>query len=315
MIDKISIIISTKDRIKDIIECIESILIQTVLPNEVVIIDSSETEELKSKLDSFRNSSEIAFKYIHAEASLTKARNIGIDNSIGDIIIFLDDDVILDNDYLKEVKHVFDSDAEGRVGGVTGEIISRENENESFLRKISRFWSEVLATVFLLYRSGNGKMQPSGYATLIRSGSVNKIITNVEYVCGANMSFRRELFNEFRFDENFHGYSWGEDDDIGYRFSRKYQNVYTPFAKIVHKVSPVARGSRCAIMKMAMENHYYLFKKNLPQDLKHKFAFLWSVVGLFVREGIMMAVRGDSSGVRGLVSGMSSILNRNKRGR
>jgi len=55
-------------------------------------------------------------------------------------------------------------------------------------------------------------------------------------------------------------------------------------------------------------NHYYLFKKNLPQDFKHKFAFWLSVVGLFVRETIMGVMKRDSSGVSGLVSGMKAVI-------
>ena len=51
--DKISVIIPTKDRTEDVIRCLKSISIQTVLPDEVVIVDSSDTEELKPALNPF----------------------------------------------------------------------------------------------------------------------------------------------------------------------------------------------------------------------------------------------------------------------
>ena len=87
MNEKISVIIPTKNRTQDVIRCLESLSIQTILPDEVVIVDSSEIEELKSVLHSF---DDLNIKYIHdIEASLTRAENIGVENSIGDIIIIL----------------------------------------------------------------------------------------------------------------------------------------------------------------------------------------------------------------------------------
>jgi len=298
---KISIIIPTKNRFQDIIKCIESILIQTLLPDEIVIVDSSDTEELKSNLDDLFHD-KIAFKYIHAPLSLTQARNVGIKESTGDIIIFLDDDVILDKEYIKEIMHVFNNDLEKKVGGVTGNIINTEIKSHSFKHLIGSNIMHILATIFFLFKYSDGKFQPSGWPTFTRSDKVTKI----ECLSGANMAFRREMFDEFKFDENLHGYSFMEDDDISYRVSRKYQNIYTPFARLIHNVSPAARDKEHERMKMTIENHYYLFKKNFPQTLKHKFAFWWSVVGLFV-----LAIIGrNKEGLKGLMDGIRSAYSR-----
>lgn len=301
---KISVVIATKNRFQDIIKCIESILIQTLLPDEIIIADSSEDAELKSKLDLPHN--KITFRYIHAKVSLTKARNIGIKESTGDIIIFLDDDVVLDKDYIKEIMHVFDNDLGKKIGGVTGNIMNNlKKQDQTFKYLIGCHIMQTIGVIFFLFKYGNGKFQPSGYPTFVHSDK----ITNVECLSGANMAFRREVFKEFTFDEGLSGYCYNEDVDFSYRVSRKYQNIYTPFAKLVHNVSPAARDKEYARMKMIMENHYYLFKKNLPQDFKHKIAFWWSVVGLFV---IAMIGRNKES-LKGLMNGILNIK-RNKKG-
>lgn len=302
---KISVIIPTKNRFQDIIKCIESIEVQTLLPNEIVIVDSTDTPELKSKLDELLRN-KITFKYIHALLSLTQARNVGIKESTGDIIIFLDDDVILDRDYTKEIMHVFNNDSEKKVGGVTGNIRDNtEIKNRSFKHLIGSSVMHILARIFFLFKYGDGKFQPSGWPTFARSAK----ITNVECLSGANMTFRKEIFNELKFDEKLRGYSFMEDDDIAYRVSRKYQNIYTPFAKLDHNVSTAARDKKYARMKMTIENHYYLFKKNFPQGFKHKFAFWWSVVGLFA----MTMVNRNKEGMKGLMSGILNIKrNQNK---
>lgn len=277
-----------------------------MLPDEIVIVDSSDTENLKSAFDSF---CDLNIKYIHdIEASLTRAENIGVENNIGDIIIILDDDVILERNHIEEIIRVFNTYPAGKIGGITGNLLS--NQPKSFSKRFSRFGMQVFSTIFFITRYGNGKFQLSGMPTTIQNADK---ITECEFLFGCDMAFRKEVINEFKFDENFHGYSWGEDDDIAYRVSRKYQNIYTPFAKFVHTGSPSARSDKYAIKKMEIENHYYLFRKNIPQDFKHKFAFWWSVVGLLVRETIMGVMKRNSSGVRGLASGMKEILKQGQR--
>jgi glycosyltransferase involved in cell wall biosynthesis len=308
MNEKISVIICTKNRVQEITKCIKSVLIQTLQPDEIVIIDGSDTEALNLEIKRCFNEKRIV--YVHSKPGYTYQQNIGIDASSGDILIFLDDDVVLDKDYIKNIIYVFDNDFGKKVGGVSGEIIA-ETQDDNLVKRVFKLGNQILATMFFLNRYGDGKFLASGLPKVIKSGSVDKI-TNIEYLHGCDMAFRREVIREFRFGDDLPGYIGGADDDIAYRISRKYQNIYTPFAKVFLQDVPSTMGSKYAKMKKTMENHYYLFRKNLPQDLKHKFAFWWSVVGLFVMEGITMVVRGDSSGVRGLVSGMREILKRNQ---
>jgi len=274
--DKISVVIPTKNRPQDIMRCMESILIQTLLPDEVVIVDSSDTDELKAKLYSLGN--KININYIHAKVNLSQARNIGIDNSTMDIISFVDDDDILDKEYLKEVKHVFDNDREGRVGGITGEKIMKLNRfSDRFLLPVY----QIFAKVFLLWRYGDGRLQPSGLPTLIQPGTVDKPV-EVEYVVGYSMSFRRKVINEFRFDEELPHF---DDDDIGYRVSREYKNIYAPRAKFVHNAARRGgHGGRIRRMIVDIREFHHYSKKNLPQTPQHKLAFYWAVLGYTIRK-------------------------------
>lgn len=302
---KISIVISTKNRFQDIIDCIGSITTQTLLPDEIVIIDSSDTAELKSKLES--NNNKITIRYFFTKIGLTRARNLGAENSTGDIIIFLDDDVILNNKYIQEIINIFYNDLDSKVGGVTGNILMDDIkiQNRSFRQSIGSIIMRILLAMFFLPKYRDGMFQPSGWPTFINSDKITKI----EILSGANMAFRREVFNEFKSDENLHGYSYMEDADIAYRVSRKYQNIYTPFAKLIHNVSTASRDKEHTRIKMVMENTYYVFKKNFPQTLKHKFAYRWSVVGLFVR----LVLDRNKEGLKGLIDGIISIKRQNKK--
>lgn len=301
--DKVSVIISTKNRTQDAITCLKSISIQTLLPDEIIIVDSSDTDQLKAEFSAFHG---LNIKYVRSKPGLTLQRNIGIKTSSGDILIFLDDDITLHKDYIKEIMHVFGSSRVRPIGGVTGQIVNA-GKAKTMVQKLCGFIDEVFAGLFFLVRSGGGGFQLSGFPTILRKGSRN--IKNVEFLYGCNMAFTREVISRFEFDENLCGYGWGEDDDIAYRVSREHQNIYTPFARIIlNNVSPSTGGSNYALMKMGIENHYYLFRKNFPQDFKHRAAFYWSVVGLFVREAITTLIKQDSNGLRGLMKGVKKIM-------
>jgi len=71
---------------------------------------------------------------------------------------------------------------------------------------------------------------------------LSKII-NCEWLSGSNMALKRNVLNEFRFDENLTKYSFGEDKLLSHSIFQKYPNslFITPYAKIIHKVSEGGR--------------------------------------------------------------------------
>jgi len=301
----ISVVIPTKNRPQDLITCLKSIITQTVLPDEVVIVDASDEQALKSHLNQF---SEMNTKYIPtARSGTTIQRNIGIRASFGDIVVFSDDDMIWDEDFLKQILSVFKSYPPDRIGGVTARIVfgtkAREDGNliKAGLSAIKRF----LVTAFFLTREGDGKFQLSGMPTIVNNANQ---VTGCEFLYGGCMAFRRQVIEEFMFDENLVGYGLGEDDDIAYRVSRKYQNYYTPHAQAIHSdASTSTSGNSYEHMTAMIQNRYYLFRKNLPQTLKHKLAFYWAVVGLFVVETLDGTRAQDYSGLKGLVRGLKHL--------
>lgn len=297
----ISVIICTKNRPDDLMKCIESLSVQTHPVSEIIIIDSGDIEpyNITDKYKSILN-----IKYIQRKASLTAARNIGIKESKGDIIIFLDDDVILDNEYIFYIISIFEIYGKN-VGSVCGDIISDEIRSKRYpylIRyPIAKKIRNLIFSMFFLSSWGNGRFQPSGFPTHpIRK----REILSIECLQGANMAFRKEVLNKFNFDENLKGYCFMEDCDVSYRVSRHYKIVYTPYAKLIHNVSKASRDSDRQRMKMLIENHHYLFNKNFPRSYFNKFAFWTSVFGLFLISGLGM----QSKELIGLTSGLRTII-------
>jgi hypothetical protein len=103
---KLSIVITTKNRKKDLLECVKSICASTYENFELIIVDDASTdgtEKLKKTDISFQcakreNLEDQHIKIFHQKKSLmmVKARNFGAKKAQGRYILFIDDDNIID---------------------------------------------------------------------------------------------------------------------------------------------------------------------------------------------------------------------------
>jgi len=269
----ISIVIPARNRVHDVFECVRSIERQTYLPDELVIVDASDSRELEQLLKNYCNENDFAIVYTHSDSGTAEGRNIGAQKSSGDIILFVDDDIILDTNYVKEIMAIFGNTSFERVGCLYGAQIPVNTRKEkddkrasSGSKILSGIYKEINTSIcwlfFLPKPSKNGRFRLSGFATYPSSSVAT--ITETESASSAYLAYYKDVFNEFRFDENLEGYAWGEDDDLPYRMSRQYKIIFTPEAKVIHKVSRNSRISTYNYNRIRIENHFYIFRKNFP---------------------------------------------------
>lgn len=102
---KISVVITTKDRVDFLIRCIESIHSSSLLPNEIIIVNDGGCE-LKQNI--FNDNSIINIINNKVSFGGNKARNQGIKASSGDVIFFLDDDDAYTQESISERLKLFD---------------------------------------------------------------------------------------------------------------------------------------------------------------------------------------------------------------
>ena len=115
-----SIVISTFRREKYVSQLLSSIKSQSLLPQEIILVDSSESR-LVYKIPECLN-----VKLVKSDiAQLTYQRNLGVANSNCEIILHIDDDVILENDYVKNIIETFNKDENNEID-VVGEYILNE---------------------------------------------------------------------------------------------------------------------------------------------------------------------------------------------
>jgi GT2 family glycosyltransferase len=278
---QVSIIIPTYNRIDDLSACLASIGIQTALPKEVIIVDDSETDDVRYCIESFQDDFQkigVLLKYIRNTAgkSLTIARNLGIQNTNGAIILFLDDDVVLDECY---VEGILDTYARfPSAMGVQGLIQNIEKTNY-FISLFNRFFylghNEKLRSRVLPSTSCTYPSIPEGYRSPVLC----------EWLSGCNQSYRKEVFLTLQFDEKLTRYSYKEDVDLSYRVFKTWPlSLYlTPVARCDHNVSQTGRLAKKARIEMEEIYSLYFFYKNIDQKTTNKCIYLWSRAGYLIK--------------------------------
>lgn len=277
---RISIIVPTRNRPKDLADLLLTILNQSHPLFEVIIIDDSPLCSAKPVADVFSSK----FKFIGCKLEyvkgngegLTAAKNLGVRIFKGDAVLFLDDDSLLDQNTVRALA-IFLRDNPG-VTGVQPEILS----STMISRKeglSTRFENAVYKVLMLTYRAEN--MQ-----TVRRSGmsvfptSIGKIIA-VQRLSGS-CCYRREIFSKLSFDTKLKRWGFMEDLDFSLRLNKMYpQSLYAiPHVKIIHKESGEARLPTKLTIYMSTIYWFYVFFKDIFEgSIINLVAFLWALVG------------------------------------
>lgn len=287
---KVSLIIPTFNRGKVLCDSIKCALNQDYSNYEIIVVDQTESHDLETQR--FLNQLPTSVRIIkHNPPSLTGARNRGIQEAKGAIVVMIDDDVIIKKDFIKQhLKYYDDSD----VIGVTGRI---KQENR-FANKTKHF----IKHEFLQWVS------PRVFCDRYEKEAFR--------LAGGNFSVRKNSALQVGlFDENFLGTAWGEEIDFSLRL-RLLNNklIYNPDAYIYHlceKRGGAENRTRFSDFSVYSKSYNlaYLMEKN---DLDKKFypILIWYIYRpLFCKKdylslkGLGFILRGQPLFIKGFIDG------------
>lgn len=216
----VSVIIPTYNREEVLKNTIEFVLQQDYHAFEVIVVDQTQIHqpEIESYLTTQASLHKIRWFRVDW-ASLPKARNYGVREAQGDLILFIDDDVELPERYLSlHVRNYLNSD---EIGAVAGRVLDRLKLSESSI-VIEDLPPEAMDPGIAWY-----------YLDLVHTIKPQQVIS----ARGCNMSFRREIFTKYNlwFDERFRGSAVREESDFCLRLRQTgYKIWYDPEAYLVH---------------------------------------------------------------------------------
>jgi glycosyltransferase involved in cell wall biosynthesis len=247
-----SLIISTYNWPEALSLLLKSVLVQKVLPNEVIIADDGSTEETKFIIDSFRNIFPIPLKHVwHEDKGFrrTVILNKAIAESEGNYIIQIDGDIILHPCFVKD--HIAAAKNEHFVKGSRAQI----SKNKSLKILDSNQISFHLFSWGIKHRF-NALRLPF-FSFLIKTDPSNPDIR------GCNMAFWRSDFIQVNgYDNTIEG--WGHEDvELAARLinsdkRKKHLKLAAVCYHIYHEVASRAKEK---------DNHLF-FERTIAQGRK-----------------------------------------------
>ncbi len=131
----ISVIIITRNRAESLNETLISLTKQSRQPDEVIVVANDSKDNTREVALSFNDRLNIKCIY-ETIRGIPHARNAGIENATGDIIVYIDDDCVADQDWLKRIEIPFIRDPNiGVVGGEVSYFKIGEGSIEAFYMK------------------------------------------------------------------------------------------------------------------------------------------------------------------------------------
>jgi len=218
MIDA-AVVIPTYNR-AEILRIVLSSLARQTYPKdrfEVVVVDDGSWDHTPEVVEQFRDRLDIRYFYQEDEGyRLSRARNIGIENARGDIVILLDSDMVVCPEYVFE--HVRTHRGWDGPVVVMGYIYGYGMDGKEVLELVD--WNDISKSAQIL------RQYPKFWD--VREFAFRKVGDDLSlfpapwrfFWGGAASVGRKELLEVGMFDEDFR--SWGvEDTEFGYRCFKK----------------------------------------------------------------------------------------------
>lgn len=191
----ISICIATHERSRLLVSTLDAIAKQVRLPDEIVVSDSSQTDQTRQVVIAFQEMNPyLQLKYVPSECrALPWHRWNGFQHSTGQIVFFMDDDIILMPEALQMLErayqNLFTQQDRQAIGGVGFYLILDDGSEK--LRSRTSFeerWLGIATLPSASITSGGlgvpAKSMPSG------------ILVEVGRLSGGCMSYRREVLEK-----------------------------------------------------------------------------------------------------------------------
>ena len=222
----VSIIIVNYNTKALIEQTIESILKETKeISYEIIVVDNASTDEsvnyLKKKYEK-----RIVLVEKNENLGFGRANNEGVKYAKGKYLFFLNPDTILIENSIKQMYDYMESNLNSNVAACGGNLYTLNlKPNFSYKKKLYSNYTEFAFIKEKFFKYILEKNLNFNYS--------NKEI-KVEYISGANIFIRKEIFFEIgKFDSDFFMY-FEETELLSRVLKRRYEIVSIPWVKIIH---------------------------------------------------------------------------------
>lgn len=208
----ISIILCTYNRCESLEEALRSILKNQGTCNyEIIAVDNNSTDHTRKLVENYRERFSDRMRYcFEPKQGINFARNRGLQEARGDIVVYTDDDVVVSDNWISSISTFFaeypDADA---VGGKILPVYPEKSP--AWVKK----YQNLLKGPILAHDCGE--------ATMVYNQKT------MHHFVGANMAFRKKVFAEtggFRTDVGVGTGTMGAETEFFSRLMKHHKKVY-----------------------------------------------------------------------------------------
>ena len=302
----LTIAVCTFKRAAELERCIRSVVAAESPDNtgavEILIVDDGGLPQtVVRQLRQMVTNRGHLFNYVRHERQLglIRGRLTALRHAVADVVLFLDDDVEIDPEYLKLLVRWYRAHPETvGLGGV--DILTRT------LPTLKR----LFARAFLVDSGVPGKLSPSGFSGSMARWTSQRGPFRTDFLSGCNMSFRRQALRGVTDVPWLDGYSLGEDLYLSLVASAHGPLWVDPALRVRHHRSSASRTIDRVLSYVTVLNPYHLLRVRRSRRWSYV-ALCWTAVGLIlkdaVRPGRWRLLPGYFAGLRIIVRGIFEV--------
>lgn len=295
---KFSIVIPTYNRQEDLCKCLSSILAQSVLPTEVIVIDDGSLPDdfISGQKEKFSQAgiNLVYYKKNHEieRRGLSESKNKSLELVTNEIFFIFDDDVVLESDYCEKIIGIWRENKDDNLIGVGGII-----KNRRLRPHLEKFFHAF----FGISSKHSWDVNRVGFQVWDE-----EIVEPIKgyYAHGGVCSYNLAKSKELKFTNFSGGRTALEDVDFCLRAKNKgYHFIIQPQARLYHYPSKAGRESIVLSgFKEGFNRRIIFITANKKPNLHLWAWFYWANIGWILRQFLVGNFR---KGV-GMLRGMSS---------
>lgn len=278
---KFSLVIPTYNRPDDLKKCLDSVLAQRRLPDEVLLIDDGNLDKKMvtwCQQEFSARGADFVYRpkdHRREERGLSESKNIALDLAREEIIFIIDDDVVLEEDYCQHIMAAWeDNETEPKLIGIGGVI--KNNRRRSGGEKLFHAFFGL---------GSRWSWDVNGAAFQVWDDAV-RVRQKAYYMHGGASSYRRSLAQTIRFSVFVGGRTSLEDVDFCLEAKlRGYHMMIEPASRLEHFPSAVSREDYYLIGLKEGNNRREIFFHHYPRaGFRRRFWFYWANIGWILRQ-------------------------------
>lgn len=275
----ICVLVPTYNRPKDVDNFIKS-LISIGKPGKSVILDQSANDDTEKLIRPLSK----RYRFIEYRHYNIRGKNIVLNRAIDEfkkkykLIFLLDDDIVLERNFFKNVLDEFNKNSRTKVVGAVDvndlQRFKRVNVNSARFKIVNG-----ILRFLLLPCMEDHRFRILGPYGNTMSPRVLRDIRDCQWMSGFVLCCRNEIFEDYRIPDRI-GYDVSEDIDLGYHTYTKYGSgslVIPKNVRVKHNYSLVERYADKKRIFVNHEDHFTFYYRNF-YNATGTAKFIW---GLF----------------------------------